>query len=107
MLDIINDQNYYSPLICTKTMNYKCTYQSIDTVCKKLINGYIPNDLFKIIWDEMDPYDKLIYEDEIENENVHYLYAEFISKGAYKYGKNNKKKKKLRRSIRYKCFDDE
>ena len=108
MLDINYDQNYYSPLVCQKTMNSQCTYQSIHDVCQSLINEYIPYDLFKLIWNELNIYDKIIYDDdEIENEEVEHLYAEFVAKGAYKYGKNNKKRTKLRKSIRYKCFDDE
>lgn len=108
MLDINNDQNYYSPLVRQKTMHSQCTYQSIHDVCQSLINEYIPYDLFKLIWKELDIYDKIIYDDdEIENQEVEHLYAEFVAKGAYKYGKNNKKRTKLRRSVRYKWFDAE
>lgn len=83
MLDINNDQNYYSPLVCQKTMNSQCTYQSIHDVCQSLINEYIPYDLFKLIWNELNIYDKIIYDDdEIENEEVEHLYAEFVDKGA-------------------------
>lgn len=106
MLDIINDQNYYSPLMNKTTMKPIQTYESIDTVCQSLINEHIPYHLFKLIWDELDIYDRVIYDDEIYDDEIEILYTEFIAKGSYKYGKNNKRKTKLRKSIRYKFFDE-
>lgn len=107
MLDIINDQNYYSPLTNKTTMQPIHTFHSINTVCQSLIDEHIPYHLFRLIWDELDAHDKIIYNDEVHDDEVANLYTEFVSKGSNKYDrKKNKKKTKLRKSVRYKICDE-
>ena len=107
MLGSFHDTNYYEVLLHTTTMRPGYTYKSINKVCEQLINSHLPYDVFKVIWDQLNPVDKIIYHDDVDNTCVDMIYTNYVEKGSFKYSKRKKRRSlKVGKAVRYKFEQD-
>ena len=83
--------NRYDLLNRKKTMKVKHTFDSLQDVCEELIYQYMPYDIFSLVWEQIIPYDRYIYEDVDHDQDHEYssLFSEYVHKGSYK--RRNKK----------------
>lgn len=87
--------NIFNNLREQSKMKKHNTFFSISGISEELIEKNIPFDVFSLIWENIDEYDRIIY----GNESLEHVYIDYVTRGSYKRYKN-KNKGKLGKSIR-------
>lgn len=106
MLEPFYHQNKYDSLNRKKTMKIKQTFSSLQDVCEELTDQYMPYDIFSLVWNQIAPYDKNIYEEVDHDREYSFLFSEYVNKGSYK-RKNKKKSLKVSKSFRLMYLNDD
>lgn len=86
--------NIYERLRYIDVMKKKDTYDTFNEIDH---GPYIPYDIFLLIWNQILPEDRVIY----EAEDTEFLYDDVVVKGSRKYSKTKKQKTKIRKAVRY------
>lgn len=88
--------NIFNKLREQSKMKKNNTFSSVSDISEELIEKNIPFDVFSLIWENIEEYDRIIYGDE----SLEHVYVNYVTRGSYKRHKN-KKKVKLGKSIRF------
>ena len=106
MLEPFYHLNKYDSLNRKKTMKVKHTFDSLQDVCEELTYQYMPYDIFSLVWEQLTPYDRYIYEDVDHDQEYSSLFSEYVHKGSYK-RRNRKKSLKVNKAFRLMYLDNE
>lgn len=106
MLESFYHFNKYDFLNRKRTMKVKSTCSILQDVCEELTYQYMPYDIFSLVWEQIAPYDRYIYEDVDHDYEKYFLFSEYVHKGSYK-RKNKKKSLKVNKAFRLMYLDDD
>jgi len=106
MLEPFYHLNTYDLLNRKKTMKVKHTFCSLQDACEQLTYQYMPYDIFNMVWDQILPCERYIYEDIDHDQEYAFLFSEFVHKGSYKRNKR-KKSLKVNKAFRLVYLDEE
>lgn len=106
MLEPFYHLNRYDSLNRKKKMKVIQTLNSLQDVCEDLTYQYMPYEIFSLVWDNIEPFDRYIYEEVDHDKEYSSIFSDFVKKGSYK-RKNKKKTLKVNKSFRLFYLDDD
>ena len=80
-------------------MKVKQTFNSLQDICEELTYQYMPYDIFNLVWEQITPFEKYIYEEVNHDNEYSFLFLEYVNKGSYK-RKNKKNSLKVNKAFR-------